>query len=101
MLTVGARLMSAVDTTEVVVIRVQDRDARLECGGAQMIQVGSDRPAGGRPAAGLDTGTQIGKRYQSAQAGLEVLCVRAGSGALTVDGTPLTIRAPRPLPASD
>ncbi len=101
MLTVGARLMSAVDTTEVVVVRVRDRDARLECGGALMIPVGSDRPAGGRAAFGPDNGTQIGKRYQYIDAGLEVLCVRAGGGALTVDGTPLTLRSPKPLPASD
>jgi hypothetical protein len=101
MLRIGARLMSAVDTTEVVVVRVQDSDARMECGGAPMLPAGSDRRAGDRPSAGLDTGTQIGKRYESAEAGLEVLCVRAGGGALTVNGKPLTVRPPRPLPASD
>jgi hypothetical protein len=101
MVKVGARLMSAVDTTEVVVVRVLDPNGQLECGGAPMLPAGSDRPADGQPVAGLATGTQIGKRYQLAEAGLEVLCVRAGSGTLTVDGTPLTIRAPKQLPASD
>ncbi|UGQ11923.1 hypothetical protein LO772_35070 [Yinghuangia sp. ASG 101] len=50
-LTVGQKLVSAVDATTVVVIRCPDEDARVTCGGREM----SPEPAAhdpGAPAAG-------------------------------------------------
>jgi hypothetical protein len=49
----------------------------------------------------LAGGTTLGKRYVDESSGLEVLCTKAGTGTLTLDGTPLTLQGAKPLPASD
>jgi hypothetical protein len=46
-------------------------------------------------------GTQIGKRYVDEADTIQLLCTKAGSGTLALDGTPLLIQAAKPLPASD
>jgi len=46
-------------------------------------------------------GTQLGKRYVDEPTGLEVLCVKPGSGTLAADGRDLTLKSAKPLPASD
>lgn len=46
-------------------------------------------------------GNLIGKRYQCAQCGSELICVRGGSGAITCHATPMELLAPKPLPATD
>ena len=43
----------------------------------------------------------MGKRYVDDEIGIELLCTRSGSGALTVDGRVLTLKGAKPLPASD
>jgi hypothetical protein len=43
----------------------------------------------------------IGKRYADEELGLELLCTRAGTGALTVNGEVLQVKGAKPLPASD
>lgn len=45
--------------------------------------------------------TLIGKRYVDATGTLEVLCTSSGTGELTCDGAPMTLKAAKPLPASD
>jgi hypothetical protein len=100
-LAVGARLVSAVCTTEVVVVRVHDASAVLECGGVPMRPAGASRPCSAKPAPGLDGGTLLGKRYGGPDAPVELLCVKAGAGTLAVDGVLLTQRSAKPLPASD
>lgn len=97
----GARFVSAVCSTEVVVVRVADRSAVLECGGRPMLAAGAARPCSATPLAGLDGGTLIGKRYGGPDAAVEVLCVKGGSGSLSVDGAVLEQRSAKPLPASD
>ncbi|ETD33304.1 hypothetical protein [Williamsia sp. D3] len=93
----GTRALSAVCDTEVMVIRAADVD--LFCGGAPMVTARDGRT--GSPEAGLDNGTLLGKRYVHASSGLEVLCVKAGAGTLSVDGEPLTEVAAKQLPSSD
>ena len=46
-------------------------------------------------------GTLIGKRYVNEAGTLELLCTASGAGPLSCDGTPMTIKAAKPLPASD
>jgi hypothetical protein len=99
-LKVGARLMSAVCTTEVVVVRVADPDALLECGGVPMLPIGSS-PAPGAPQPGRDRATLIGKRYGGPDDPVEVLCVKPGAGTLSVSGAVLEQRSAKSLPASD
>jgi hypothetical protein len=50
---------------------------------------------GGAPA------TLLGKRYVDAADSIELLCTSAGTGTLSIDGAELSIKAPKPLPASD
>ena len=93
----GTRALSAVCETEVMVIR--GAEVELCCGGAPMVTTRDGEV--GSPAAGLDGGTLLGKRYEHAQSGLQVLCVKPGAGTLSVDGDPLAEHAAKQLPSSD
>jgi hypothetical protein len=96
---VGLALYSAVDSTAVIVVRAPDTDVTITCGDAEMT---TEKPAadpGG--AAPTPTGTLLGKRYTDEALGLEMLCTKAGPGALAVNGAPLEIKQAKPLPASD
>lgn len=95
----GTRLRSAVCDTEVVVVKAPSAAVELCCGGASMIPVG-DEPAGGAPAAGLDGGTLLGKRYTDGGE-LEVLCSKPGAGSLSVADQVLEVKGAKPLPSSD
>lgn len=95
----GTRFKSAVCSTEVVIVKAPT-GGELRCGGAPM---SADAPAAaaGAPAAGWDGGSQLGKRYEDTETGLQVLVVKAGDGALGVDDRALTIVSAKALPASD
>jgi hypothetical protein len=97
----GTRLRSVTDTTEVVVVRVGAEEVDLCCGGTAMAPQGTDVPSGGSPAAGLDEGTKVGKRYEDTEAGLEVLCTKAGPGSLSIGARAMTQKDAKPLPSSD
>jgi hypothetical protein len=92
----GSRLKSAVCDTEVMVIKCGAGE--VQCGGAAMAE---DKGAGGEPAADFAGGSLMGKRYVDAAGAFELLCVKPGKGSLAVDGTALTIKDAKPLPASD
>ena len=95
----GLRLQSRACTTEVIVVRAPDHPVELTCGGRPMA---TDRATSADAAsAASGSGTQLGKRYIDAAAGLEVLCVKPGSGTLAADGRDLTLKSAKPLPASD
>ena len=49
----------------------------------------------------LSQGTLIGKRYVNAAGTVELLCVKAGKGSLSIDGEVLQIKDAKPLPSSD
>lgn len=98
---VGSTLFSTSDDTTVVVVRWTAGDLELTCGGTLMV----DKPPAaearqvGDPAQ--QEGTQLGKRYTADEAGVELLCTKAGKGGLALGGTPLTLKSAKPLPASD
>jgi hypothetical protein len=96
----GLRLQSQVCTTEVVVVKPGGGGA-LTCGGAPL--VAKDDPID--PELTLDPdlagGTLLGKRYTDGTATVEILCVKAGSGSLQLDGASLVVKAAKALPASD
>lgn len=93
----GTKLKSAVCDTEVMVIRCGE--GTIECGGAAM---GEAKPASpGTPSPDHSGGTLMGKRYVDAGGGFELLCVKPGKGSLSVDGTALSTKDAKPLPASD
>ena len=103
-LRVGQRLASATDTTAVIVIKASADDVVLTCGGvamaAELKSPGADNPTLA-PLDGHDHGTQLGKRYESANGAVELLCTKAGAASLAVDDIPMIIKAVKALPASD
>jgi hypothetical protein len=96
----GQQLVSAVDTTAVIVIKASAGECTLTCGGAAMVAAGEPFSAV-EPDPSLMGGTQIGKRYVDEADTFQVLCTKAGGGTLALDGKPLVIQAAKPLPASD
>ena len=99
-LSAGSRWRSAVDTTEVIVVRAPTAEVELSCGGAPMVPVGTEAP-GGAIAEDHHAGTQLGKRYVDDEAGIEVLCTKAGEGSLALSGRALVLKEAKPLPSSD
>jgi hypothetical protein len=98
----GQRLRSRACTTEVIVVRAPDHQVELTCGGHPMATdpaTGAGTANDASSAAG--GGTQLGKRYVDEPTGLEMLCVKPGSGTLAADGRDLTLKSAKPLPASD
>ena len=96
----GMRLRSAVCSTEVVVVVAREPDVELCCGGHPMVAMSDEVAPAGLVLADT-TGTLLGKRYAVADAGLEVLCTKAGEGGLTVGGEPVPLKDAKPLPSSD
>ena len=94
----GTKLKSAVDDTEVMVIKGSG-DIVVTCGGAPM---GEDKPA---PAeidpAFAGEGAKIGKRYVDEAGTVELLCVKPGKAPLAIGGVVLGIKDAKPLPSSD
>jgi hypothetical protein len=91
----GTRLKSAACDGEVVVIRYGGGE--IGCGGAAMSEAGGE----GALDPALAGGALMGKRYVDAAGTVELLCVKAGKGSLTLDGAVLGTKDAKPLPASD
>ncbi|OBG41244.1 hypothetical protein [Mycolicibacter heraklionensis] len=99
----GTRLKSQVCDTQVIVVKTADSLDNLRAGGAPMVPLDADAPAGENSTA-LDPdfsgGAVMGKRYVD-DAGAEVLVTKAGAGTLSIGTVPLSIKEAKPLPASD
>ncbi|MDE3204893.1 MAG: hypothetical protein KGQ66_11845 [Acidobacteriota bacterium] len=96
----GSRWTSAVDDTEVIVVKAGGEGLSLECGGQPMLPGGSEKPAGASMDPEFSSGTQVGKRFEH-ESGLELLCTKAGAGTLAVNGAVLPLKESKPLPSSD
>lgn len=93
----GTRLKSVTCDTEVVIIRCNVD--QVNCGGHAMAEnIDTKLDA---PEADFAGGTIMGKRYVTADNGVELLCVKPGKGALSIGGTLLNVKEAKPLPASD
>ncbi|MFV0315377.1 MAG: hypothetical protein ACK5O2_00250 [Microthrixaceae bacterium] len=100
MLRPGQKLHSAVSEAQLVVVKAPETDVEISCGGVPMLL---DEPES-TTAEGADLsgdGPLLGKRYAHEDLGLELLCSKAGDGALTLDGAVLEIKGAKPLPSSD
>jgi hypothetical protein len=97
----GTRLRSAVDPTEVIVVRAPEGDVDLRCGGHPMLAMGQSPDDSLKVEPGFDEGTQIGKRYASDEVGIEILCTKAGPGSLSIGTDLLPIKSAKALPSSD
>lgn len=97
----GQKLHSAVSDAQVVVVRAPGQAVEVCCGGAPLLDDGVDPDEPVTPDPALGDGPLLGKRYADEDLGLELLCIRAGAGALTADGRPLAVKGAKPLPSSD
>ena len=96
----GTRLESRACDGQVVIVRAPAGvDIDLRCGGVPMRELGT--PGERVPLATVGDPILTGKRYSDEELGLEVLCTRAGDGALTLADRPIPLKAAKPLPASD
>lgn len=97
----GTRLRSTADTTEVVVVRSPGGEIDIRCGGQPMAPVGGDGAPSGEIDPKFAGPTQLGKRYTDDSGELELLCTKAGDGALSLGDVLLGLKAAKPLPSSD
>ena len=97
----GARLRSAVCTTEAMVIATSGGAIAISCGGAPMLLEGEEANAGLTLDSSVGDGAQLGKRYTNDAGDVELLCVKPREGALSIDGVALVLKGAKPLPSSD
>jgi hypothetical protein len=97
----GQKLHSAVCDGQVIVVRAPATAVDVHCGGVPLLEEGQAPEEGVQLDPGPGEGPLIGKRYADEDLGLELLCIRPGQGALTVDGRPLLVKGAKPLPSSD
>ncbi|MCR8899849.1 hypothetical protein NWF34_23220 [Gordonia sp. GONU] len=95
----GIRLKSAACSTEIVVVR-PPKSGEISCGGAAMAAA-TETVESAPIADGWNAGSVLGKRYEDADSGLQVLVVKPGEGTLGIDGRALTLVEAKALPASD
>ena len=96
----GVKVSSAVSAVQLVVVKAPEGAVTLTCGGEPML-VDADPSATQADVAAVGEGPALGKRYANDELGLEVLCAKAGSGALELNGVPLAMKGAKPLPSSD
>jgi hypothetical protein len=84
-----------------MVVAAPKEEVELSCGGAGLIAIGSEPPAGAAISDDAKEGTQIGKRYVNEAGDLEVLCTKPGEGSLGSGGALLKVKGAKPLPSSD
>jgi hypothetical protein len=97
----GLRLESATCDAQAVVVKAPKDapDVDVRCGGEPMRELDS---GGARvPMSAEGDATLLGKRYADDELGLELLCTRAGEGALSIGDRPLLVKGAKPLPSSD
>jgi hypothetical protein len=97
----GTRLRSAVCGTEVIVVRAQVGELDLRCGGRPMVSLDAVPTEHATAEPGYDEPTLLGKRYADDSELVELLCTKAGPSTLSIGDKPLSVKGPRPLPASD
>lgn len=97
----GTRLKSAVCETQVIAVRAPNVDVVVTCGGQPLLALDAEPPAGAAIEAGHDGGTLLGKRYADEELGIELLCTKAGAGALWLNGEPMRLKEAKALPSSD
>jgi hypothetical protein len=97
----GTRLRSAVDSTEVIVVKAPAEAVDLRCGGHPLVPLDAGEPGGATLDPAHSQGTQVGKRYAEPEVGLEILCTKGGEGSLAIGDEPLVLKDAKPLPSSD
>ena len=97
----GARLFSAVCTTEMIAVKAPAGEVELTIGGAAPVASAAARDGSGTVAQGHGGGAAMGKRYVDSGETIELLCTKAGDGLPALGGELLQVKEAKPLPASD
>lgn len=97
----GARLISAVCSGELMTVKAPRTDLEVTIGGVTTIASAAARDGSSAIVIGHDGGTLMGKRYVNEGDTIELLCTKAGSGAVAVNGELLQLKESKALPASD
>ncbi|ROO87910.1 hypothetical protein EDD29_5558 [Actinocorallia herbida] len=97
----GQQLVSAVDTTKLIVVRAPGEEVTVTCAGVAMHDPAASAPEGAAADPAQQDGSALGKRYADEALGIELLCTKAGTGTLAVNGAPLALQGAKALPASD
>ena len=100
-LSAGQQLSSSVCEAQVVVVKAPTEPVEISCGGAAMLPAGDAAAGSGTLDTSLGDAVLLGKRYADDDLGLELLCTKAGEGALAVNGRVLPVKGAKPLPSSD
>lgn len=97
----GSRLYGAACTTELIVVKTTAGVIDLRIGGHPALRSAADRIGGMVVTTAPESATLVGKRYVDADESLEVLCTRAGAGAVAVGDVLCEVKEAKALPASD
>ncbi len=97
----GARLFSAVCTTEMIAVKAPADAVDLTIGGAAPVASAADRDGSGAVAEGFGGGCAMGKRYVDVDDTVELLCTKPGDGLPAVGGVLMQLKEAKALPASD
>lgn len=92
----GLKVKSMVSEAEFIVVRGTG-EGDLQSGGEPVTEDIAAVPSG----ATVEGEVLLGKRYSDESGSVEIMCVKAGAGTLTLDGAALQVRPPRSLPSSD
>lgn len=96
----GTRLYSAVDSTELIAVKVGAAPVELTIGGHAAL-LSADERAGNAAIDGHDGGAALGKRYVDVKSSVELLCTKAGQSVPAIAGELLVLKDAKPLPSSD
>jgi hypothetical protein len=97
----GARLISAVCTAELMTVKSPKTEVDVTIGGVATVASAAARDGSVSMIVGHDDGTLMGKRYVDEADTIELLCTKAGAGAVAVNGELLQLKEAKALPASD
>jgi hypothetical protein len=97
----GNRLFGAACTSEFIVIKAPGSPVDLRIGGHPALTDAKARQDGLEVLTPADAASAMGKRYVDSSDSLELLCTKAGAGALAVGDELCVMKDAKPLPASD
>jgi len=97
----GMRLFGAACTTELIVVKAPAQPIDLRIGGHPPLAAAADRTGGVEVLTPAESAPAMGKRYVDPEGTLEVLCTKAGLGAIAIGDELCATKDAKPLPASD
>tara|TARA_B110000444_G_C18767253_1_gene560654 strand:- start:489 stop:800 length:312 start_codon:yes stop_codon:yes gene_type:complete len=97
----GVRVKSAICATEMMIVKATSENLDIRCGGEPVIEMTAEGNSGTDIPSDFTGGTQVGKRYVNEEESIEILCTKAGDGALSQGKVVLGIKESKALPSSD